>query len=318
MATAAATGVGIALPLISAGSAQAASASTWDKVAQCESNGVWSANTDNGFFGGLAITQKTWDQYGGDAYAKRPDLATRDQQISVAEKVLADLGPNAWPGCEITTGLLIDTSTPDVDPSTTPAPDPSGPTGIQPSAGATTAPTDSGTPTTSPTAPDGSGTPTTGTSTTDTPTTGGTDAPTGSGAPTTSPTAPDGSGTPATGTPSDPGAPTTGSGRHGKPYDPTDEELAAKDRATRTEILSTAGGAGGDAGQGGHATPSTGRPASGTSATDGYRVGSGESLSGIAAAQHVAGGWHQLYEANRDLIGDDPNLIKPGQILNLT
>ncbi|WP_329368618.1 transglycosylase family protein [Streptomyces sp. NBC_00669] len=330
VATAAATGVGIALPLISAGSAQAADATTWDKVAACETGGVWGANTDNGFFGGLAITQDTWDQYGGDAYAKRPDLATRAQQITVAQKILTDLGPNAWPGCELTTGLLIDTATPDVDPTATPVPDPSGPTGIQPSSGATTAPSDSGTPTTSPTTPDDPGTPTTGTPTDPgTPTTGTPSTPpSGSGTPTTSPTAPTGSGTPTTGTPTDPGTPTTGSGRHGKPYDPTDDELAAQDRATRTEVFSTAdptpasdganGGGSGSGSQGAHRTkPSTGQPAEGKSTTDGYEVGSGDSLSGIAAAHHVAGGWHQLYETNHALIGDDPNLIKPGQILNL-
>jgi hypothetical protein len=305
VATAAATGVGIALPLISAGSAQAAGASTWDKVAQCESGGVWSANTGNGFFGGLAITQATWDQYGGDAYASRPDLATRDQQITVAEKVLGDLGANAWPGCEITTGLLLDTSTPDVDPSSTPAPDPSGPTGIQPSAGSTTAPTGSGTATATPT-------PTT---------TDGSTAPSAPATP-SDPATPSGSGTPSAGATPTPtttdGSAATGSGRHGKPYDPTDEELAAKDRATRTEVLSTVGAATGSGATSGHrAKSSAGDAGSGGKTAGGYRVGSGESLSGIASAEHVAGGWRALYEANRDLIGDDPNLIKPGQILNL-
>jgi LysM repeat protein len=325
VATAAATGVGIALPLISAGSAQAADAGTWDKVAICETGGVWGANTGNGFFGGLAITQDTWNQYGGDTYAKRPDLATRDQQITVAQKILTDLGANAWPGCEIGTGLLTNTAPPVVDPSAAPVPDPSGPTGIQPSPGST-APAGSGTPTVPTTPPSASvpTTPGTPSAPATTPTSPGshTGTPT---VPTTPPSAsvPTAPGTPSapatpsdpgSATPSDPGAPTTATGRHGKPYDPTDDELAAQDRATRTEVRSTTPG---DAGQGTVQDKAAKPPAHGKSATDGYEVGAGDSLSGIAAGHHVDGGWRQLYDANHQLIGDDPNLIKPGQILNI-
>src|SRR5882757_5158403 len=108
VATTVATGAGIALPLFSGGVAQAAEGSTWDKVAVCETGGQWSANTGNGFYGGLAITQDTWDTYGGDAYAQRPDEATRAEQIAVAENILGTLGPDAWPGCELSTGLFED------------------------------------------------------------------------------------------------------------------------------------------------------------------------------------------------------------------
>ncbi|WP_141726147.1 transglycosylase family protein, partial [Actinacidiphila rubida] len=110
------TGAGIAIPLLGAATAQAAESSTWDRVAVCETGGLWSADTGNGFFGGLAISQDTWDQHGGDQYASRPDLASRAQQITVAEKILADLGPGAWPGCDKKTGLAKDHGTPDVDP----------------------------------------------------------------------------------------------------------------------------------------------------------------------------------------------------------
>jgi hypothetical protein len=301
VATAAATGAGIALPLLGAGSAQAADASTWDKVAVCETGGTWTAHTGNGFYGGLAITQDTWDQYGGDTYAKRPDLASRAQQITVAEQILTALGPNAWPGCETGTGLLTDTATPDVDPSSTPVPDPSGPTGIQPSP---TAPTTD--PTTDPTSP------------TATPTTPATGTPADPGAPTGAPTTPPPTTparptTPVAGTPSDPGAPdptdSAGSGRHARPYDSTDEQLAAADQATRTEVYSTTEGDSQGTGSPGAKTANDGRHA--------YTVGSGDSLSGIATAHHVAGGWLGLYDTNRKLIGDDPNIIKPGQILNL-
>ena len=56
---------------------------------------------------------------------------------------------------------------------------------------------------------------------------------------------------------------------------------------------------------------------SGTSPTSQYTVGAGDSLSGIAGAHHVDGGWRHLYDLNHQALGDNPNLIKPGQILNL-
>jgi uncharacterized protein YabE (DUF348 family) len=71
----------------------------WDAVAACESGGDWSINTGNGFYGGLQFTISTWDAYGGQAYAPRADLASRDAQISVAERVLASQGSGAWPVC---------------------------------------------------------------------------------------------------------------------------------------------------------------------------------------------------------------------------
>ncbi|MZD04760.1 peptidoglycan DD-metalloendopeptidase family protein [Streptomyces sp. SID5785] len=98
-------GAGIAIPLIGAGTAEAADAATWNKVAACESSGNWSINTGNGYFGGLQFTGSTWAAYGGTAYAPRADLATRDQQIAVAEKVLDGQGPGAWPVCSGKAGL---------------------------------------------------------------------------------------------------------------------------------------------------------------------------------------------------------------------
>ncbi|MDC2954094.1 transglycosylase family protein [Streptomyces gilvifuscus] len=105
---------GMAIPLIGAGSAHAADVSTWNKVAACESSGNWSINTGNGFYGGLQFTQSTWEAYGGRAYAHRADLATKDQQIAVAEKVLDGQGPRAWPVCSVQAGLSRGGGTPDV------------------------------------------------------------------------------------------------------------------------------------------------------------------------------------------------------------
>ncbi|MER6565575.1 transglycosylase family protein [Streptomyces sp. NPDC001093] len=93
------TGAAVAAPLMAAGNASAATASEWDAVAQCESGGNWSINTGNGFYGGLQFTNSTWAAYGGTAYASRADLATKAQQIAVAEKVLAGQGKGAWPVC---------------------------------------------------------------------------------------------------------------------------------------------------------------------------------------------------------------------------
>ncbi|GJF33852.1 transglycosylase [Kitasatospora sp. NE20-6] len=71
----------------------------WDKVAACESGGRWHANTGNGYYGGLQFDRSTWRANGGTAYAPRPDLATRDQQITVAEHLAARRGLAPWPVC---------------------------------------------------------------------------------------------------------------------------------------------------------------------------------------------------------------------------
>ncbi|MCQ0025480.1 transglycosylase family protein, partial [Streptomyces somaliensis DSM 40738] len=106
--------IGSALPLIGAGTAHAASADVWEKVAACESTGRWQTNTGNGHYGGLQFTQSTWEAYGGTRYAPRADLATRDQQIAVAEKVLKGQGPRAWPTCSQRAGLTRGGEAPDV------------------------------------------------------------------------------------------------------------------------------------------------------------------------------------------------------------
>ena len=110
-------GAGMAIPLIGTGTAHAADVATWNKVAACESTDNWSVNTGNGFYGGLQFTQSTWEAYGGTAYAPRADLATKDQQIAVAEKVLDGQGPRAWPLCSVKAGLTRGGGTADVHPA---------------------------------------------------------------------------------------------------------------------------------------------------------------------------------------------------------
>ncbi|WP_030212734.1 LysM peptidoglycan-binding domain-containing protein [Streptomyces bikiniensis] len=77
----------------------------WGCVAECESSGRWHVNTGNGFYGGLQFWQPTWVEHGGLAYAPRADLATRAQQIKVAEEVLRTQGWGAWPVCSKRYGL---------------------------------------------------------------------------------------------------------------------------------------------------------------------------------------------------------------------
>lgn len=79
--------------------AGAASVSQWDQVAACESGGNWQINTGNGYYGGLQFSAETWAGAGGIAYAPTADQATKEQQIEIAENVLAMQGAGAWPNC---------------------------------------------------------------------------------------------------------------------------------------------------------------------------------------------------------------------------
>jgi murein DD-endopeptidase MepM/ murein hydrolase activator NlpD len=201
--TVTAGGVGIAVPLIGAGTAHAADVDTWNKVAACESSSNWSINTGNGYYGGLQFTRSTWEAYGGTRYAGRADLATREQQIAVAEKVLDGQGPGAWPACSVQAGLTRGGSTPGNRPLTEKS---ASAQGVQPL---------------------------------------------------------------------------------------TKKTTSVRDVQPQTTPQSRAGSA------------------------EMYTVVRGDSLSGIADAQKVRGGWRGLYAANRRTVGADPDLILPGQRLKL-
>ncbi|WP_101258654.1 transglycosylase family protein [Streptomyces barkulensis] len=110
-----AAGAAIAVPVAGAPGASAASVDTWERVAQCESGGDWSINTGNGYYGGLQFSQSSWEAAGGTRYAPRADLATREQQIAVAERLLAMQGPRAW-ACAEKGGLTAGGPAADVDP----------------------------------------------------------------------------------------------------------------------------------------------------------------------------------------------------------
>lgn len=85
--------------------ASAASTTTWDKVAECESSGRWNLSTGNGYFGGLQFSQSTWEAYRLPGYPLQANRATKSQQITVAERVLRAQGPGAWPVCGPRAGL---------------------------------------------------------------------------------------------------------------------------------------------------------------------------------------------------------------------
>jgi uncharacterized protein YabE (DUF348 family)/transposase len=72
---------------------------TWDALAACEAGGNWAINTGNGFYGGVQFDQNTWERHGGLRYAPRADLATREEQLAIAEVTRARQGWGAWPVC---------------------------------------------------------------------------------------------------------------------------------------------------------------------------------------------------------------------------
>ncbi len=68
----------------------------WDGIAQCESTQNWSINTGNGYYGGLQFDYGTWLGAGGGAYAPRADMASKYEQIAIAERVYAGRGLSPW------------------------------------------------------------------------------------------------------------------------------------------------------------------------------------------------------------------------------
>jgi murein DD-endopeptidase MepM/ murein hydrolase activator NlpD len=77
----------------------------WDELAVCESSGNWNADTGNGFVGGLQFLPQTWYAHGGSTFAPSANMATREEQIAVAERVLDSQGWGAWPVCSAQLGL---------------------------------------------------------------------------------------------------------------------------------------------------------------------------------------------------------------------
>ncbi|MCV7156954.1 transglycosylase family protein [Mycolicibacterium brisbanense] len=87
----------------------AADTVNWDAIAACESGGNWSTDTGNGAYGGLQFKPATWAAHGG---VGSPATASREEQIRVAENVLATQGLGAWPKCGAQAGAPADWGAP--------------------------------------------------------------------------------------------------------------------------------------------------------------------------------------------------------------
>ncbi len=70
----------------------------WDGIARCETGGNWSMRGAS-FSGGLGFYNGTWNAFGGREFASNAGLASREQQIVVAERVYARYGLSGW-GCK--------------------------------------------------------------------------------------------------------------------------------------------------------------------------------------------------------------------------
>lgn len=84
----------------------------WNAIAQKESGGNWAINTGNGYYGGLQFAQSSWEAAGGTQFAPRADMATPEQQMAVAERLLQMQGPGAWPNTFVGPGYLSGGHTP--------------------------------------------------------------------------------------------------------------------------------------------------------------------------------------------------------------
>ncbi|MEU0058964.1 transglycosylase family protein [Streptomyces sp. NPDC006334] len=331
------TGSAIAIPLLGASAASAADGTVWDRVAECESGGSWSANQGGGEYGGLSLSQEDWDKYGGSDYASRPDLASRNQQIAVAQKVLAGEGVGAWGTCGLTSGLTADAATGDVD------------TGL--------ADDSSDSSITSGLADLSRGSGSSGSS--------GSSQESGNGSAGSEKDAGDSQSSPSA-SPSSPSSPSSGSSGSSESSSPAGDGSAKSDGAsgsggaqagdsspTESPKLDESDKSGRDAGSwslvdtgsltagpaeaetsgadalgsgrhrgstadesAGGTAPSSGRHAANPLGAAGtYTVRDGDSLDSIADSLGIDGGWLALYDANRDAIGADPADIAPGQTL---
>lgn len=91
-------GSGNPMPVSVVNAPSSGSGFNWDAVAAKESSGNWqNADTGrNGHYGGLQFSPPTWNAFGGGEFAPMPHLATREQQMAVADRT-AFTGYNGTP-----------------------------------------------------------------------------------------------------------------------------------------------------------------------------------------------------------------------------
>ncbi|MFC9507968.1 transglycosylase family protein [Streptomyces sp. NPDC057002] len=292
------TGSAIAIPLLGASGASAADGTTWDRVADCETGGAWSQNSGNGYFGGLQLSQEDWENHGGLDYAPSADLASRSQQIAVAERILAEQGAGAWRTCGLLSGLEQDKGS-----DTSESPDSSGSSdspGLLDSLGSSPSSSDSPSPDAPSTSKDETAESDKSPESEDSSSQG--QEPESSPSATPERDKSDNSGqddNPSASAGTEDGS-DTGSGRHRGPS--ADETLPPENGRT-------------DESTGRHA--SRGDEGSDDTSEGAYIVGIGDSLWSIADSLDISGGWHELYDGNKKAVGADPDLIRPGQTLTV-
>ncbi|MFJ3195031.1 transglycosylase family protein [Streptomyces griseoviridis] len=309
------TGTAIALPLLAASGASAADGTTWDKVADCATDGSWSQNTGNDLYGGLQLSLEDWETYGGLDYAPSPDLASRNQQIAVAEKLLADQGVGAFHSCGLTSGLTqkagaldIDTGLGDNTSDSSGTSDSSASTGLSNSSGDGT----ESSPSSDPSADDSTGT----SPSPSAPATGEGKGDSGAGAG-------GGSGKAASDSPSA-SASSPEEQRSSSPREPAADPSDNSRQSAGSWSLVDTGAVTADPGTGtgkhrgqSAETGGTETASAGIGRADTYTVRQGDTLGSIADSLDVDGGWRALYDANRSGIGADPGSIVPGQTLEV-
>ncbi|MGY6020224.1 transglycosylase family protein [Streptomyces spinosirectus] len=296
------TGSAIAIPLLAASGASAADGgSTWDKVAQCETGGAWSQDSGNGRYGGLQLSQDEWDTYGGLDYAARPDLASRNQQIAVAQKVLADQGVGAFHTCGLTTGLSKDSDSADIDTGVLGGGTDSSDSGTSGSLGlSNSSGYSSGESSSSDSSADASADPSVSPSSSAS--TDKTDNSTESETSASPPKSPSHR------------APSASRGSGSSPTDraKADDSDNSGQSAGSWSLVDT-----GALGGGRHRGASADETRTDGGAGETYTVHAGDTLASIADSRDVSGGWRALYDENKKVIGSDPNQIAAGQTLRL-
>ncbi|MFF0364834.1 transglycosylase family protein [Streptomyces fungicidicus] len=297
------TGSAIAIPLLGAGSASAADGATWDRVAECESGGSWSQNTGNGYYGGLQLTQDDWENYGGLDFAPSADQASRGQQIAVAEKILADQGVGAWRTCGLLSGLEQGAASADIDTGVSEDSTKSGSGSSDSSDSSRSSDSSESSPSSGSSDDEGvAGDSAESDKSSDSGKDSDTASDGGSGASPSASNAPKSD-------ESDKSGQSTGSSRA------VDGEDTGNGRHRGVSAEEGDGGDRAPGSSGRHA--SRGADASRDAADGSYTVRTGDSLSSIADSLELKGGWRSLYAVNEQVVGVDPDLILPGQELEV-
>ncbi|MFE0252902.1 transglycosylase family protein [Streptomyces sp. NPDC059010] len=326
------TGSAIAIPLLGATGASAAEGNVWDKVADCETGGSWSADSGNGRYGGLQLTQDDWDKYGGLDYAPSADLASRSQQIAVAQKILENQGVGAWRTCGLLSGLTQESGSVDLDTGVeedSPS-EVSGSSGLldsstssgssesKGSSGGSSDSDDSGDPSKS---PSGSS---------DTSSESSQDYSASSSSPSSSSSSPEADNSSKSDTSSGADVSQSPDSSPTLTPDSDNQDNSAQDEGSSGLVDTGAFDVGTDdtaadaeAGTGRHRGPSADESEGADSATKpsgrhaSYTVRAGDTLASIADSLDLDGGWRALYKANKSAIGADADHIFPGQTLDV-